>query len=281
MDEYLLGAQQLAQQQAELQDRENKLLNLLSDPSPFLDDHNEQWTQIADLREATRAKMDNIENSPDLSDVDKFQQRSAVMDDAFRRLKDITDKAHLTNTDFGRAVDNLRPKPPEQMNGVATTPQLAADRQRFAEELRQKPWLRQKLLDIMYNEQGRNPLGTLGIAESAMNRASLRGTSLEAQLRWHESEGGYYQQGNMGRGSGPYREFLDRQVNTALAGSNVTNYATDNSSGDLARREIASGKFIPAASHGGEEFLTPGSAERQYQRYWPIWRANISQGMNS
>lgn len=268
IDDYLLGAQRLAQQQADLQDTEDKLLDLLSsNHGAYGDIHDDVWKKIEDLREATHTAMDNIQNS-NMSDADKFQQRSEVMDKAFQQLKKITDDAGLTASDFGKAIENLRPKPPERMNGIPLNQKLADARQRLAQELQEHPGLREKFLDIMYNEQGRNPLGTLGIAESAMNRALLRGTTLSQELRWHESEGGYYQQGNMGRGSGPYRDFLGRQLNTALAGSNVTNYATDNSSGDLARREIASGRFNFRASYGGETFSSPGSAERRLQYLW-------------
>ena len=69
-----------------------------------------------------------------------------------------------------------------------------------------------------------------------MNRAEVRGTSLEAQAKWHESEGGYYQQGNMGVGAlenAFHRAILEQSLKNVLGGSNISNYATDNSSGSL------------------------------------------------
>jgi hypothetical protein len=154
---------------------------------------------------------------------------------------------------------------------------LAQGRQRFADELRTKPWLRKKFLAIMYNEQGKHPQGTQAVAESAMNRAIVRGTSLEKQLKWHGHErGGYYQVGNMGRGSERYEAALNQALDNALAGSNIAQYATDNSSGGLARRERASGKFRYRSGYSGESFFAPGWGEPQFARNWDSWVAQMS-----
>jgi hypothetical protein len=154
---------------------------------------------------------------------------------------------------------------------------LAQARSKFADELRAKPWLRQKFLQIMYNEQGSHPQGTQSVAETALNRAIIRGTSLERQLKWHGHErGGYYQVGNMGRGSEKYMAQLNRALDNALAGSNIADYATDNSSGDLARRERASGKFRYRSGYHGETFFAPGWGEPQFSRAWDNWIAQMT-----
>lgn len=158
---------------------------------------------------------------------------------------------------------------------------LANDRRRFAQELQQKPWLKEKALRIAYNEQGRNPQGTQAVLKSAMNRASVRGTSLEQALRWHRAEpGGYYQigRGGMQANISPYREVLDRSLNNALGGSNVANYATDNSSGHLAASERATGKFNYRQGYTGETFFSPGSAEPGWARNWTTWAQRMMQG---
>ncbi|MGY3483995.1 hypothetical protein ACVW1C_001878 [Bradyrhizobium sp. USDA 4011] len=138
------------------------------------------------------------------------------------------------------------------------------DRHRFIKELQSNTALRDKIMRIAANEQGRNAAGTQAVIESMMNRANVRGTSLAAQARWHESEGGYYQQGTMGRGAlenPKYRAILERSLAAALHGANTIDYATDNSSGGLADRERATGKFVFHRKINGESFFSPGNAE--------------------
>jgi hypothetical protein len=183
-----------------------------------------------------------------------------------------TEKApHLTTADVAEKVHG---KAESTFPNIKTDKHL--DRSRFDAELKAKPWLRDKAMRIMANEQGDNPEGTQAIIESAMNRAEVRGTSLEQQLRWHESEGGYYQQGNMGRGAlenKQHREVLEHSLSEALSGSNISNYATDNSSGALARREAASGAFRPRSAYTGESFFSPGTAEPGLAKAYDAWLA--------
>jgi hypothetical protein len=156
--------------------------------------------------------------------------------------------------------------------GEQFQPRLQQARAKFAQELAAKPWLRQRLIDIMYNEQGGHPKGVQAVAESAMNRALVRGTSLEQQLRWHGAErGGYYQRGNMGRGHQRYLDVLNQGIENALNGSNIADYATDNSSGRLAAREKSTGHFRYRSGHTGESFFAPGSAEPRLARAWDRW----------
>lgn len=163
----------------------------------------------------------------------------------------------------------------KQNFGAPMNARLAADRQRYAQELATNPRLREKLMRIMVNEQGSSPQGVQSIVESAMNRASVRGTSLERQLRWHRAErNGYYQVGHAGTESAQYRrhlEMLNQAINNALAGSNISQYATDNSSGDLASHERESGKFRYRSDYSGETFFAPGWGEPQFARRWNRW----------
>jgi len=149
--------------------------------------------------------------------------------------------------------------------------EFAAGRERARAELEAKPWLKNKVLRIMANEQGSHREGTQGVAETLFNRAANRGTSIEREARWHESEGGYYQQGSMGRGAleNPRnRAVLEDSLSKVLAGSNITGNATDNSSGSLAAREIASGKFKHHRTINGESFFSPGHAEPALRDRW-------------
>jgi hypothetical protein len=154
------------------------------------------------------------------------------------------------------------------------------DRSRFEAELKAKPWLRDKIMRIAANEEGSNPAGTQAIIESMMNRAEVRGTSLEQQAKWHRREGGYYDEGNMGRGAlenARHREILEHSLSEALAGSNVSNYATDNSSGNLAAGERATGKFRYRSGGGaggiGDTMFSPGSAEPRRAQAYDRWLA--------
>ncbi|MGJ5082736.1 hypothetical protein [Bradyrhizobium sp. HKCCYLS3013] len=155
---------------------------------------------------------------------------------------------------------------------------LRDQRSRFANELEADPQLRIKLKRIMANEQGTNAAGTQAIAESAMNRAIVRGTSLGAQLTWHQGGRGYYAEGSMGRGAveNPHTNaMLERGISGALAGSNLAQGATDNASGGLAAREQASGAFVTRAKINGETFSRPGTAESALASRWQYWHSGI------
>ena len=144
------------------------------------------------------------------------------------------------------------------------------DRERFAKELEQKPWLREKIKHISLGEN-QDPHANLAVVETMMNRAVTRGTSLEAQVRRHRSsgvdEGGYYA-GYAPRYNADQGALADRSIDRALAGSNISNYATDNSSGGLAARERASGAFVHHKTINGESFFSPGSAEPAFRSRW-------------
>lgn len=165
----------------------------------------------------------------------------------------------------------------------AVTANLAADRARYAKEIADNPALGEKIQRIAYNEQGRNPQGTQAVIESMMNRASVRGTSLEQQARWHHAEpGGYYAIGNMGRGAlenDKTAGILQTSLSNALGGSNLAAFATDNSSGSLARHEASTGAFNPTASFTGETFFAPGSAEPGFVPKHASWRDRMALGV--
>ncbi len=174
-------------------------------------------------------------------------------------------------------------KAPDGSSGTTgSSTNLKDDRARYAEELKNNPALRDKILRIAANEQGKNPQGTQAVIESMMNRASVRGTTLEQQARWHKAEkGGYYEMGNMGRGAlenVEHRKVLEQSLSNALGGGNLSNYATDNASQGLAARERASGAFKYRKDYTGETFFSPGTAEPRLAQKWEEWHGRVSSG---
>lgn len=144
------------------------------------------------------------------------------------------------------------------------------DRSRFAKEMAEKPWLRERVKRISLGEN-QDPRANASVIESMMNRAIVRGTSLEAQAKLHRSsgydEGGYYA-GYRPNYSRPEGAMADQNIDRVLAGSNITNYATDNSSGDLAARERATGAFQHHTTIAAESFFSPGHAEPAFRDRW-------------
>lgn len=144
------------------------------------------------------------------------------------------------------------------------------DRARFAKELEEKPWLKEKMAHIALGEN-QDPNANLAVIETMMNRAVVRGTSLEQQAKRHRSsgkdEGGYYA-GWAPHYSDQKKAMFDRNLGEALKGSNITNYATDNASGDFARGRIAAGMYKPHTKINGEYFLSPGNAEPAHRDRW-------------
>jgi hypothetical protein len=60
----------------------------------------------------------------------------------------------------------------------------------------------------------------------------------------------------------------ERNIESMLRGSNISNYATDNSSGALAAREKATGAFRHHMTINGESFFSPGHAEPAFRDRW-------------
>lgn len=168
----------------------------------------------------------------------------------------------------------------QQPQPVPMSGTLKEQRARFAKELQNNPELRQRFRQILFNEEGMSARGTTEIAETALNRAVIRNTDLATQLRWHGTEhNGYYQRGQgVGwHGTAAQNQQLDSAIERALAGSDVSRGATDNSSAGLARREEASGAFVTREhSPGHDTFSRPGSAEPELARRWQEWHDAVT-----
>lgn len=160
------------------------------------------------------------------------------------------------------------------------------DRSRFERELAEKPWLREKIKRLSLGEN-KDRTANLAVIESMMNRAAVRGTSLEQQAKRHAQSGldergyyaGYAKSYNPDQGA-----MADRNIDKALQGSNVTDYATDNSSGDLARRTKVNGRFNHHKDFGGkgnwESFWSPGNAEPAFRNKWQQMRKGVDKYNN-
>src|SRR4030095_3456578 len=113
------------------------------------------------------------------------------------------------------------------------------------------------------------------VMESAMNRASMMGTSLALETRL-TSEGGYYAGYNPRALNNPQlRAMAEANLQKVLAGSNVSNFATENASGDFARTRMdpRTGIFEQTALYAGEYFGRPlRKGARGADRY-AAWRA--------
>jgi hypothetical protein len=163
-------------------------------------------------------------------------------------------------------------QPPSGPGGVI-------NRERFDKEMANNPALRDKVMAIAAGEQS-TPLGQQKVIESMMNRAAMTGTSLAYQART-TAEGGYYAGYKPGALNDPaQRKSLTETLDKVKGGSNTSNYATDNASGNLAEREARSGAFRVQSTENGETFFSPGSRNagggRNRARY-EEWRAKVDQ----
>lgn len=166
----------------------------------------------------------------------------------------------------GQNLQQIRSAPPQSISqnfGQPVSGTLRQDRAQLVQEVNGNPRLKDRVFRLAYNEQGGNPQGVQAVMESMVNRARVRGTGMAQQARWHRTEGGYYQEGSGYRGPVPARlmPMLEQAWRNVVNGSNISNYATDNSSGALASRERATGRFGYRSGYTGETFFRPGSAE--------------------
>jgi hypothetical protein len=161
--------------------------------------------------------------------------------------------------------------PSERVQG-----QFMAARERARKELAEKPWLNEKAMHIFAGENP-DPQASTALWESVINRAAVRHTNIETELR-RTSEGGYYA-GYNSEVSPKTREVLERSRDRALAGSNVSNYATDNSSGSKAAHEMSDGSFRHRSAFNGEHFFAPGSDEPKFRDRWDdmVYEAGAAQ----
>lgn len=152
---------------------------------------------------------------------------------------------------------------PSPTGGSRVYGRLADARDRARQEIKDKPWLNDKAMHIFAGENP-DPDASTALWEETINRAAVRGTSVEKELR-HTSEGGYFA-GWRDSVSPETRKVLEASRDRALNYSNVSNYATDNSSGDLAARDSATGNFTERSVYNREHFFGPDNRIASHQR---------------
>jgi hypothetical protein len=163
--------------------------------------------------------------------------------------------------------------------GAGSNSSLAGQRARFAEEIKNNPALREKILRISAGENLHGDANT-AVFESAMNRAAMMNTSLAFEMR-RTNEGGYYA-GYKDNLSAADRKIAEAGLARALGGSNVSNYATENASGSWGEKRMSGGQFTKVSQYGVkgnvELFGIPtGPGARGYDRY-AAWKAKSQAG---
>lgn len=165
----------------------------------------------------------------------------------------------------------------------ATQPGLAADRARYAREL--TPQMVDRIKQISAGENT-NSTANLAVLETVFNRAGSRKQSLGQVTQQYTGPGspGYYPGSTFSGGSSNYnnnsriRAMVDNNWRKVLAGSNVSDYATDNSSGGLAVRDQSTGAFRLHHKYNGESFFSPGNRGRgrQSRTSYEEWLARVT-----
>lgn len=170
------------------------------------------------------------------------------------------------------ASDIKMPEVNVNTTGPGMTRALSGQRAKFAAELKNNPALLERVLAISANEGG--PFDDKGqhnqaVLESMMNRAAMMHTSLDIAAR-NVAQGGYYAGSPRWSAlrSPKQKQALLDNLQKVLGGSNISNFATDNASQDLAVRDANSGKFVVQSNYGAshvigrpgvETFFSPGS----------------------
>jgi len=170
---------------------------------------------------------------------------------------------------------------------------LKNDRAKYLKEMADKPGLASRVLQFSLGENT-NPEANQAVIETMMNRASVRHTSLEAQLKYVD-QGGYYPRTTGSGGArnlqnARLRAMAEANLRAVMGGSNVSSYATDNSSAGLAVKDrygAARGgghRFFWTHDFGGdrttghrgvESFYSPGFNEPGFMASHSAWKSNL------
>lgn len=148
------------------------------------------------------------------------------------------------------------------------------DRSRFRRELEETPGLKEKIMAIAAGEQG-DPSGNLAVIETMMNRASMMGTSLAHEARTTGERGYYAGYNPAALGNSRTRSMIESNLNKALGGSNVSNYATDNASQAWGWNRMH-GMYQMDYTAGGEYFGHPVQSNARGAGRYAAWKASAA-----
>lgn len=172
-------------------------------------------------------------------------------------------------------LDGLSDPSQSEVAPYVLRPKDEFDRSRFATELANNPALLRHLMAISAGEN-LDPTSNRAVLETTMNRAAMMGTPLAQEART-TGQGGYYAGYNPHALYDPTtRAMIESNLDAALHGSNVSNYATDNSSGVFAAHRAAIGMYTPTgAPINGEWFTVPTRPDARGYAQYAAWRANL------
>jgi hypothetical protein len=130
-------------------------------------------------------------------------------------------------------------------------PFLFGFRRNYEPELKD-PAIRKQLYNLVHNEVGSgSPTRTVGFLEGLMNRANARGQTLAEAIndRDYYPKQSYRPSGYQPKDAALY----DQHINTVLGGSNVSNYATGNASGDVGFNKGPTTAYLGGGERAGLE----------------------------
>lgn len=149
-------------------------------------------------------------------------------------------------------------------------------------EMAADPELRETLRRIVMAENP-NPTAMNAVVESAMNRAQKDHITLRQALQTGApfNRGAYYP--HLGASpTGRLRGQIDKAIDDALGGSDVSHGATDNSSSWLAEKNRRTGAFQDTLQSHGESFEIPGGTGlRGGRAAYDRWRAMVEAQIKS
>ncbi|WP_024517073.1 N-acetylmuramoyl-L-alanine amidase [Bradyrhizobium sp. Tv2a-2] len=214
---------------------------------------------IISLEHGTHERPNYVPPAPSLLHDASLMTEEGVGSAGPRHAPGYGSPSHGGDRYTSRQVDGA----PSPVVGNRVYGRLADARDRAREELKAHPELNEKAMHIFAGENP-DPDASTALWEETINRMAVRGTTLDKELR-RTNEGGYYE-GWRDEVSTATRKTLEASRDRALNYSNVSNYATDNSSGGLARRDRESGNFTEKQVYNGEHFFGPDNRIAAHQR---------------
>ena len=133
------------------------------------------------------------------------------------------------------------------------------DRSAFAKELAANPALKRRCWPSLWAKTKTRPQ-ILPSWNRMMNRASMMKTSLAQEAHALQAENGYYAGYDPEALNDPkLRAMAEANLDKTLKGSNVSNFATDNASGDFAQAHRNSGMFKEKQKYNGDTSSHPAT----------------------
>jgi hypothetical protein len=178
---------------------------------------------------------------------------------------------HLSTADITQAVHGkAEPTFPNISRGNGGVDRSSIAKELEGNEALTRRYAQMTVGEIYYNRASER--AKIVQAETAANRALIRGHSLEQALWLHghgtdrlggvgHGDNGYYPMSTMNRGmtEAQYQDFKTNILPKVLAGSDEAKGFTGNASGDVAAHQIAKGQpYMDLRSEGGDQYFKEG-----------------------